>query len=143
MISSTVAARPVPWIVGGSLAACLAALVATGFDTVPEIVLGMCGPLVSAVVTCVLRERTMATAPDRLGAVMMTAFAVKLLFFGAYVVAMLGVLNLEPRAFIVSFTCYYVALHLVEALLLRRQLAGTSPALVSAAIAGDGVRQER
>ena len=140
MTSSTVAARPVPWIVGGSLAACLAALVATGFDTVLEIVLGMCGPLVSAVATCVLRERT---APDRLGALMMTAFAVKMLFFGAYVVAMLGVIKLEPRAFIVSFTCYYVALHLVEALLLRRQLAGTSPALVSAAIAGDGVRQER
>ena len=140
MTSFTVAARPVPWIVGGSLAACLAALAVTGFDTVPEIVLGMAGPLVSAVVTCVLRERA---APDRLGAVMMTAFAVKMLFFGAYVVVMLGVLNLEPRAFIVSFTCYYVALHLVEALLLKRQLAGTSPALVSAAIAGDGVRQER
>jgi hypothetical protein len=140
MTSSTVAARPVPWIVGGSVAACLAALAATGFDTVPEIVLGMAGPLVSAVGTCVLRERT---APERLGAVMMTAFAVKMLFFGAYVVAMLSVLNLEPRAFIVSFTCYYVALHLVEALLLKRQLAGTSPALVSAAIAGDGVRQER
>jgi hypothetical protein len=120
------------------VATCLAALAATGFDAVPEIVLGMAGPLVSAVVTCVLRERT---APGRLGAVMMTAFAVKLLFFGAYVVAMLGVLNLEPRAFIVSFTCYYVALHLVEALLLKRQLAGTSPALVSAAIAGDGVQE--
>ena len=140
MTSSTVAAGSVLWIVGGSVAACLAALAATGFDTVPEIVLGMAGPLVSAVVTCMLRERT---APDRLGAVMMTAFAVKMLFFGAYVVVMLGVIKLEPRAFIVSFTCYYVALHLVEALLLKRQLAGTSPALVSAAIAGDGVRQER
>ena len=140
MTARMVAARPVPWIVGGSLAACLAALGATGFDSVPEIVLGMCGPLVSAVVTCVLRERT---APERLGGVMMTAFAVKMLFFGAYVVAMLGMLNLEPRAFIVSFTCYYVALHLVEALLLKRQLAGTSPALVSAPIAGDGARQER
>ena len=43
---------------------------------------------------------------------------------------MLGVLNLEPRAFIVSFTCYYVALHLVEAVLLKRQFAGASPALV-------------
>ena len=140
MTARMVAARPVPWIVGGSLVACLAALGATGFDSVPEIVLGMCGPLVSAVVTCVLRERT---PPERLGGVMMTAFAVKMLFFGAYVVAMLGMLNLEPRAFIVSFTCYYVALHLVEALLLKRQLAGTSPALVSAPIAGDGARQER
>ena len=33
MTSSTVAARPVPWIVGGSVAACLAALAATGLPT--------------------------------------------------------------------------------------------------------------
>ena len=48
---------------------------AAGRDTVPEIVLGMAAPLVSAVVTWLLRERTMATAPERLGAVLMTAFA--------------------------------------------------------------------
>jgi hypothetical protein len=139
-MSVAVFSGSIPWLIGGSLAVCLAALAATGFASVAEIVFGMAGPLVSAVATCLVRERT---PRERLGAVMMAAFGVKMLFFAAYVVVMLAVLDLEPRAFIVSFTCYYVALHLVEALLLKRQLAGTPPVLVSAAIAGDGVRQER
>ena len=124
MTFRAVAQSPVLWMIGGSVATCLAALVATGFTALPEILLGMAGPLVSAVATSVVRERTFASAPERLGSVMMVAFAVKMLFFGAYVVVMLAALALRPKPFMVSFTGYYVALHFVEALLLKRQLAG-------------------
>ena len=42
--------------------------------------------------------RTHAAAPERLTAVMMTGFAVKLVFFGVYVAVMLRVLALQAGA---------------------------------------------
>ena len=41
-------------------------------------------------------------------------------FFGAYVAVMLEVIGLRPTVFVVSFTSYFIALYLIEALLLRR-----------------------
>ena len=55
---------------------------------------------------------------------MVQAFAGKLVFFGAYVAVMLKVLSLPPVPFVVGFTTYFIALHLTEALLLRRLFAG-------------------
>ena len=124
MTFRAVAPMPVLWMIGGSVATCLAALMATGFTAIPELVLGMAGPLASAVATSFVRERTFASAPERLGSVMIVAFAIKMLFFGAYVVVMLAAVALRPKPFMLSFTGYYVALHFVEALLLKRQLAG-------------------
>lgn len=119
--------KPVAWMIGGSVVSCLVAIkvaiVATGSSVTPEIVLGMAGPLASAVVTWQVRERTLASAPERLTTVMIAAFGVKMLLFGVYVVVILGVLALGPKPFMVSFTSYYVALHFVEAMFLRRLLA--------------------
>jgi hypothetical protein len=41
-------------------------------------------------------------------------------FFGAYVVVMLRVLALRPGPFVASFTSYFIALHMMEALFMRR-----------------------
>ena len=57
---------------------------------------------------------------------MVTAFAAKLVFFGAYVAVMLLALSLRPIPFVVSFTAYFIALHLAEALCLRRLFAAGS-----------------
>jgi hypothetical protein len=54
---------------------------------------------------------------------MVAAFGVKMVFFGGYVAVMLRVLRLRPVPFTVSFSSYFIALHLVEALLLRRLFA--------------------
>ena len=48
--------------------------------------------------------------------VMIAAFAVKMVFFGAYVAVMLRGSALRPMPFVVSFTGYFIALALVEAL---------------------------
>jgi hypothetical protein len=50
--------------------------------------------------------------------VMLRAFGVKVVLFGAYVVVMLRVLGLRPVPFTISFTCYFVALYGMEALFL-------------------------
>jgi hypothetical protein len=114
---------PVAWMVGASAASCLVLVVATGSTLMPELLLGLAGPLASAVVSWQLIERTQVSAPERLTSVLMTAFAVKALFFALYVVMVLGVAGLRPTPFILSFTGYYVGLHVVEAMFLKRLLA--------------------
>jgi hypothetical protein len=86
----------------------------------PAVVLGIVGPLLVAVGSWVVAERTWRREPQRLTAVMMAAFAGKMVFFAAYVAFMLSVLSLRPVPFVASFTTSFIALHLVEALALRR-----------------------
>jgi hypothetical protein len=68
-------------------------------------------------------EQTYRRDPARLTAVMIAAFAGKLVFFGAYVAVMLGLLAVRPIPFVVSFTSYFIGLYLIEALYLRRLFA--------------------
>jgi Kef-type K+ transport system membrane component KefB len=119
--------KPVAWMIGASVASGLALILATGSSLMPELLLGMAGPLTSAVLTWQVLERTQSLAPERLTNVMMTAFGVKVLLFAVYVVVALLVLGIRPRPFILSFTGYYVGLHVVEAMFLRRLLAGEGP----------------
>ena len=58
-----------------------------------------------------------AGAADRRDGV---GFGVKVLFFGAYLVAMLRGLELRPTSFVVSFAGFFIALHVIEALFLKR-----------------------
>ena len=51
---------------------------------------------------------------------MITAFALKLMFFGVYVTAMMRRARLRPAPFVVSFTSAFIALHAMEAFSLRR-----------------------
>jgi len=119
--------RPVVWMIGASVGSWLALIVATGSSLMPELLLGMAGPLTSAVLTWQVLERTQSSTPERLTNVMITAFGVKVLLFAVYVVVALWALGLRPKPFMLSFTGYYVGLHVVEAMFLRRLLAGDGP----------------
>ena len=119
--------RPVAWMIGASVGSWLALVAATGSRLMPELLLGMAGPLTSAVLTWQVLERTQSSAPERLTNVMITAFGVKVLLFAVYVVVTLWALGLRPKPFMLSFTGYYVGLHVVEAMFLRRLLAGDGP----------------
>jgi hypothetical protein len=88
----------------------------------PEVLLGMAGPLVSAVGSWMAYERAHQSAPGRLTNVMIAALAVKMVFFGVYVGVMLRGLNLRPVPFVASFAAYFIALHAMEAMFLRRLL---------------------
>jgi hypothetical protein len=85
-----------------------------------EVVLGVSGPLVVAAASWIAAERTWRREPSRLTAVMIAAFAGKLVFFAAYVAFMLSVLSLRPVPFVASFTTAFIALHLAEAFALKR-----------------------
>jgi hypothetical protein len=96
------------------------------------VTLGLLGPLVAAVASWILVERTHAKAPTRVSAVMITLFAVKIVLFGAYIVVVATSFPEARVAFIVSFTCHYILLHVLEALYLRRLFsAAAARSLVS------------
>ena len=90
------------------------------------LLLGLAGPLAAAVASWVLSERTFRRRPAALTSVMIAAFAAKLVFFGAYVAVMIGVLSLPAVPFVASFTVAFIVLHLVEAFALRRLFAAAS-----------------
>jgi hypothetical protein len=101
-----------------SASAATAAMLAVRFGR--EVWLGMLAPLIVVCVTWVLIERVYKAHPERLTSMMMSAFAGKLVFFGAYVGMVIGVLGAKPAPFAASLTGYFIALHLVEALWLKR-----------------------
>ena len=108
--------RAVLWIAIGSLGS--AALLGVRFGR--EVWLGMFAPLVAVSLTWVVTERVYKAQPERLTSVMIGAFAGKLVFFGAYVGLAIGVLGVKPIPFAASLTGYFIALHMIEALWLKR-----------------------
>jgi hypothetical protein len=89
----------------------------------PEVWAGMLAPLLVVIVTWVIIERVFRAAPERLTSVMMAAFGAKLIFFGAYVGLAIGVLRLELVPFAASFAGYFIVLHAIEAVWMKRLFA--------------------
>jgi hypothetical protein len=102
----------------------LAVAAVPGVESDREVLLGMLAPLIGAMATAILVVRTWTLRPEALTPLMMAAFGGKLVFFGAYVTVVLKVLAVRPLPFVISFTTYFIGLHLVEALWLQRVFAG-------------------
>ena len=113
---------PLLWM-SGTCAAAWLAVVAFAPGLNPEALLGMLGPLVSALATWVVVARTAVTAPAKVTGVMVMGLAAKMVFFGVYVAGMLKGAGLRPAPFVVSFTVSFIALHAMEAGFLRRVFA--------------------
>lgn len=120
--------KPLAWMVGASVGSWLAIAVWSGMSNSREVLFGMLAPLAGAAATWVLVARAFPSRPESVTPLMVAAFAGKLVFFGAYVTIMLRVLALRPLPFVVSFTTYFIALHLFEAFCLQRLFTGNSPA---------------
>ena len=115
--------RMVAWMVIGSVGSALLVIGIVGRRTMREVVLGMVAPLVAAATSWLLIERTHRRHPKRLTSLMLSAFAAKVVWFGAYVIVMLAVVGLRPGPFVVSFLGYFITLYVFEALLMRRLFA--------------------
>ena len=108
---------PLLWMAGTCAGAWLVvAVVAPELN--PEVLLGILGPLVSAMATWVVVARATAV-PERVTGVMVTGLAVKMVFFGVYVAGMLKGAGLRPVPFVVSFAASFIVLHAMEAGFLR------------------------
>jgi hypothetical protein len=117
---------PLAWMAGAGLVSWLVVSAIGGSRVNPEALFGMAGPLAGACATWVAIHRAHTSAPERLTAVMMGGFGLKMVFYGAYVAVMLRGLQLRAVPFVVSFTGYFIALYALEALFLRRLTIETS-----------------
>ena len=114
---------PVVWMVSAGLVAWLAATLGFGLETRTATLYGMAAPLIVAITTWRMAERTYRRDPAALTGLMMAGFVGKMVFFGAYVAVVIKVLSQPAVPFAVSFTASFIALHLIEALALRRLFA--------------------
>lgn len=111
------------WMVGAGLLCWLVASLLFGAETSTATLLGMAGPLVVAVTTWLLAEQTYRRNPEALTGLMIAGFVGKMVFFGAYVAVVITVWSQPAVPFAVSLTGSFIALHLIEALALRRLFA--------------------
>ena len=116
--------KPVAWMVAASGAAWILVTALVADRANPEAAWGIAGPLTSAAVSWVAYVRASKAAPERLTRVMITAFALKLIFFSVYVTMALRVLDLRAAPFVVSFASAFIVLHAMEAFSLRRLVMG-------------------
>ena len=120
---------PLLWMSGASLMGWTLVTLVAPRPVNPELLMAMAGPLASAVVTWIVTERTQRLAPDRVMGVMMAGLAAKMVFFGVYVVALVQFAGLRPVPFVVGFAAFFIGLHVIEALFLKRLFAeSTRPA---------------
>jgi hypothetical protein len=97
-----------------------------GRDIRLAVLAGLAGPLIVAAVSWIAIERSYRRRPAAVTSVMVAGFGAKVVFVGAYVAVMLALVEVPPAPFVISFTCYFIAFYVVEALLLRRLMsAGT------------------
>ena len=112
--------KTVGWMVGASMLTWLAAAPLLDAPARTAVFFGMAAPLCVAVTTWLLAERAYRRNPEALTRLMIAGFAGKMVFFAAYVAVVLKGLSQPAVPFVVSFTGYFIALHLTEALALRR-----------------------
>jgi hypothetical protein len=105
---------------GAAVGSWLALSAAVGDRVNPESLFGMAGPLAATCASWIAIKRTHHAAPERVMAVMIVWFALKLVFFGAYVAVMIRLLSLRTVPFIAAFVSYFIALYAMQALFLRR-----------------------
>ena len=115
---------PVWWMAGTSLGSFLMVALWVEPTSVATLFLGMLGPLVMALVTWVLTERTFRRNPGGVTAMMVAGFGAKMVFVALYLVVMLRLVRVEAMPFVASFTSYFVLLYAIEALYLRRLFEG-------------------
>lgn len=114
---------PVAWMIAGAIgSATLAGLVAP--DMRAAIVLGMVGPLAATVISWVAVEHAFRQDPLTVTGVMLRAWLIKALFFTAYLLAVIKGLHVSGQPFAVSLASYFLVLHTVEAMLLKRLFSG-------------------
>jgi hypothetical protein len=115
--------RIVTAMIVGSGLVWLAAVAWWGWPVSMAALWGVSGPLGVAAGSWVVAARVYRVSPSQLTAVMMAAFAAKMVFFGAYVVIALKGFSVTPVPFAVSFTAAFIGLYMIEALALRRLFA--------------------
>ena len=89
-------------------------------DSLVAVLAGLAGPLVAVIATWIAVSRAHRRDPSAVHNVMLTAFAVKMVFFAAYAVVMVKGLGLDVSVFGISFAVFFISLYAIEAVLFAR-----------------------
>jgi hypothetical protein len=116
--------KPVWWMVGVGVISWLGIVGLFGREIGLAALAGLVAPLAVAAGSWIVMERTFRRNPAEVTRVILQAFVGKMIFFGAYVAVVLSARSVPPVPFVASFTAYFICLHLMEAMCLRRLLAG-------------------
>ncbi|NQT98286.1 MAG: hypothetical protein HQ562_11145 [Candidatus Marinimicrobia bacterium] len=81
-----------------------------------EIFWGMLGPWLVGIVTILLAQHIFRQKPQDLTKLMITSFFGKMLFYGVYISLLILFGSIETVPFVISFTVYFIVLHIIEAL---------------------------
>ena len=95
-------------------------------DAAAAAFLGMAAPLAVGVATILLVDHTARTDILKLTARMTRAFIAKMVFYPVYVLVVIIVLAIDPVPFAISFTLYFVALQITEALYFKTLFTQTA-----------------
>ena len=115
--------RPVGWLTALGAAIFVGASL-FGTAAWRDVGLGVLGPVLVSDVAWLLMERTHKRRPEALTSTLVAALGAKMVFFGLYLAVVLRWRPGGTTPFVVSLVGSFVALHLVEALFLRRLLGG-------------------
>jgi len=112
------------WMLAGSALSAFGIVTFLGDEATPDlrlaIWLGMLGPLAATLCAMVATDRTYRRQPGGVTGVMIKAFVAKMVFFGGYVALVVKSGWVRPVPFAISFVCYFLVLHMIEAFRLRR-----------------------
>ena len=84
-----------------------------------EIFLGMFLPWIISLISISKTHSVYNIDPDKLIKHMTTAMLMKMLFYGLLLIIIFTFISFNPLPFIISFTGYFLALHITEAFVLR------------------------
>ena len=84
-----------------------------------EIFLGMFLPWIISLISISKTHSVYNIDPDKLIKHMTTAMLMKMLFYGLLLIIIFNFISFNPLPFIISFTGYFLALHIIEAFTLR------------------------
>jgi hypothetical protein len=93
--------------------------------------LGMAAPLAGGLVTILMVEHVTRTDIRLLTHWMTIAFVAKMVFYGLYVSLAMVAVGVDVVPFSISFTLYFAALHVTEALYFKTLFAHSTKAVVS------------
>ena len=117
------------WMLAGSALSSFGIVAYLGDEATPDvrlaIWLGMLGPLVATLCAMVTTNRAYRRHPASLTGTMIKAFLAKMVFFGLYVALVVKAGWVSPIPFAISFTSYFLVLHMIEAFRLKRLFANT------------------
>jgi hypothetical protein len=117
------------WMLAGSALTAFGIVALLGDEATADlrlaVWLGMLGPLTAALCGMFVVTRAYRRHAASLTKVMIGAFGAKMLFFGGYIALVIKAGWVRPVPFAISFTGYFIALHLLEAVHLRRLFATT------------------